>query len=295
MMPLSWTFLHFQTRNDFCFSGLEPGTVVVTKQSVDATFLPKFEQVILGKTVVRNTDLDQSLAEELLQCSKELNQFETVIGNTMCTLDFYEGMSSDTLICSSHCSPKCTVVLLVCASFAISLSVFSIWSITQDKPAWMVLSAPTLRRINRTTSIKPVKQESAILKWSHQCLLPCASWVACEVRKHDVSIALQLANVSVSENTDVEFLTFISFCLKRLWFVWHYWIDWRGISWAAPMKSFTITNNVRRYWLAPTLRSSWGPGLHVAKCNSYYTGMQAYTKIWASSVETYWTMKKGCT
>ncbi|KAJ4924208.1 hypothetical protein JOQ06_000448 [Pogonophryne albipinna] len=73
--------------------GLEPGTVVVTKKSMDATFLPKFEQVILGKTVERNTDLDQCLAEELLQCSKELDQFETVIGNTMCTLDFYEGQA----------------------------------------------------------------------------------------------------------------------------------------------------------------------------------------------------------
>ncbi|KAM8734528.1 uridine phosphorylase 1-like [Acanthopagrus schlegelii] len=81
--------------------GLGPGTVVITKQAVDATFQPKFEQVILGKTVVRNTDLDQSLAEELLQCSKELNQFETVIGNTMCTLDFYEGQARlDGAFCS---------------------------------------------------------------------------------------------------------------------------------------------------------------------------------------------------
>ncbi|XP_068425869.1 uridine phosphorylase 1 isoform X1 [Clinocottus analis] len=81
--------------------GLQPGTIVVTKQSMDATFLPKFEQVILGKTVVRNTDLDPSLAEELLQCSKELNQFETVIGNTMCTLDFYEGQARlDGAFCS---------------------------------------------------------------------------------------------------------------------------------------------------------------------------------------------------
>lgn len=79
-------------------SGLEPGTLVITKQSVDPTFLPKFEQVILGKTVVRNTDLDQSLAEELLQCSQELNRFETVIGNTMCTMDFYEG--TDGCLCS---------------------------------------------------------------------------------------------------------------------------------------------------------------------------------------------------
>lgn len=85
----------------FLLSALEPGTVVVTKQSVDGTFLPKFEQMILGKTVVRNIDLDQSLAEELLQCSRDLNQFETVIGNTMCTMDFYEGQARlDGAFCS---------------------------------------------------------------------------------------------------------------------------------------------------------------------------------------------------
>uniref|UniRef100_A0AAR2JZ70 Uridine phosphorylase n=1 Tax=Pygocentrus nattereri TaxID=42514 RepID=A0AAR2JZ70_PYGNA len=81
--------------------GLQPGTVVVTKQSVDATFLPRFEQVVLGKPVVRSTDLDGDLAEELLQCGKELAEFETVIGNTMCTLDFYEGQARlDGAFCS---------------------------------------------------------------------------------------------------------------------------------------------------------------------------------------------------
>ncbi|XP_060937389.1 uridine phosphorylase 1 [Limanda limanda] len=81
--------------------GIEPGNVVVTNQSVDGTFLPRFEQMILGKVVVRNIDLDQSLAEELLRCSKELNQFETVMGNTMCTMDFYEGQARlDGAFCS---------------------------------------------------------------------------------------------------------------------------------------------------------------------------------------------------
>ncbi|XP_068614320.1 uridine phosphorylase 1 [Brachionichthys hirsutus] len=80
---------------------LEPGTVVITKQSVDPTFTPKFEQIVLGKLVVRNTDLDRSLAEELLQCSKELNQFKAVMGNTMCTMDFYEGQARmDGAFCS---------------------------------------------------------------------------------------------------------------------------------------------------------------------------------------------------
>ncbi|XP_015213717.1 uridine phosphorylase 1 [Lepisosteus oculatus] len=81
--------------------GLEPGTVVVTKQSVDAKFQPQFEQVILGKTVIRPTDLDEELAQELLQCSKEIDEFNTVIGNTMCTLDFYEGQARlDGAFCS---------------------------------------------------------------------------------------------------------------------------------------------------------------------------------------------------
>lgn len=81
--------------------GLEPGTVVVTKESVDASFLPKFEQVILGRMVVRSTDLDLRLAEELLQCSKGLGLFETVIGKTMCTMDFYEGQARlDGAFCS---------------------------------------------------------------------------------------------------------------------------------------------------------------------------------------------------
>ncbi|XP_041102692.1 uridine phosphorylase 1-like [Polyodon spathula] len=81
--------------------GLEPGTVVITKQSVDALFKPQFELVILGKTVVRSTDLDEELAQQLLQCSQEIDEFKTVIGNTMCTTDFYEGQARlDGAFCS---------------------------------------------------------------------------------------------------------------------------------------------------------------------------------------------------
>ncbi|XP_015283833.1 PREDICTED: uridine phosphorylase 1-like [Gekko japonicus] len=81
--------------------GLEPGSVVITRQSVDATFKPQLEQVILGKSVFRSTALDKELAEELMECGKELKQFNTVTGNTMCTLDFYEGQARlDGAICS---------------------------------------------------------------------------------------------------------------------------------------------------------------------------------------------------
>ncbi|KAG7335887.1 hypothetical protein KOW79_000580 [Hemibagrus wyckioides] len=81
--------------------GLQPGTVVVTRQSVDTRFRAQFKQMVLGKTVVRRTELDVELAEELLQCGKELGEFKTVIGKTMCTLDFYEGQARmDGAFCS---------------------------------------------------------------------------------------------------------------------------------------------------------------------------------------------------
>ncbi|XP_061460894.1 uridine phosphorylase 1-like isoform X3 [Rhineura floridana] len=81
--------------------GLEPGSVVITKQAVNASFKPQLEQTVLGKSVFRNTDLDEKLADELLDCGKELHQFNTVIGNTLCTLDFYEGQARlDGAICS---------------------------------------------------------------------------------------------------------------------------------------------------------------------------------------------------
>ncbi|XP_029445617.1 uridine phosphorylase 1 [Rhinatrema bivittatum] len=73
--------------------GLEPGSVVITSQSVDASFKPQFEQIILGKAVVRGTQLDGELARELMECSQEIQEFKTVIGSTMCTLDFYEGQA----------------------------------------------------------------------------------------------------------------------------------------------------------------------------------------------------------
>lgn len=71
--------------------GLEPGSVVITRQAVDASFQPVFEQMVLGKRVVHRTHLDERLAQELMQCGADLHEFPTVLGNTMCTSDFYEG------------------------------------------------------------------------------------------------------------------------------------------------------------------------------------------------------------
>ncbi|XP_006876571.1 PREDICTED: uridine phosphorylase 1 [Chrysochloris asiatica] len=81
--------------------GLEPGSVVITRQAVDAHFRPEFEQIILGKRVIRSTHLDDQLLQELMQCSKELEEFPVVVGNTLCTLDFYEGQGRlDGALCS---------------------------------------------------------------------------------------------------------------------------------------------------------------------------------------------------
>ncbi|XP_015267017.1 PREDICTED: uridine phosphorylase 2 [Gekko japonicus] len=81
--------------------GIEPGSVVITDTAVDSFFKPQFEQVILDRVVVRSTELDKDLAEELLECSKEIKDFPTLIGHTMCTYDFYEGQGRlDGALCS---------------------------------------------------------------------------------------------------------------------------------------------------------------------------------------------------
>lgn len=81
--------------------GLAPGTVVITDKAVDYAFRPQFEQVVLGKVITRSTELDEGVSNELQQCSSELQDLPTVIGNTMCTHDFYEGQGRlDGALCS---------------------------------------------------------------------------------------------------------------------------------------------------------------------------------------------------
>nr|XP_014965674.2 uridine phosphorylase 2 isoform X2 [Macaca mulatta] len=80
---------------------IAPGTVVIMDIAVDSFFKPQFEQVILDNIVTRSTELDKELSEELFNCSKEIPNFPTLIGHTMCTYDFYEGQGRlDGALCS---------------------------------------------------------------------------------------------------------------------------------------------------------------------------------------------------
>ncbi|XP_063115211.1 uridine phosphorylase 2 isoform X4 [Cavia porcellus] len=81
--------------------GIAPGSVVITDTAVDSFFRPRFEQVILDNIVTRSTELDKELVEELFTCSKNIPNFQTLIGHTMCTYDFYEGQGRlDGALCS---------------------------------------------------------------------------------------------------------------------------------------------------------------------------------------------------
>ncbi|XP_051871625.1 uridine phosphorylase 1 isoform X2 [Pristis pectinata] len=73
--------------------GVQPGTVVVTRVSVDPCFNPCLKQNVMGMTMSYPTALNECLAQEMLKCSKELNKFDTILGTTLCTSDFYEGQA----------------------------------------------------------------------------------------------------------------------------------------------------------------------------------------------------------
>ena len=84
--------------------GLEPGTVVVTKEAVDGRLRSSLDMVILGKVLVvihftrcvpqgvsRESVLDQELALRLVEVGAQDAAFPTILGKTITTDDFYEG------------------------------------------------------------------------------------------------------------------------------------------------------------------------------------------------------------
>ncbi|XP_055380928.1 uridine phosphorylase 1-like isoform X2 [Condylostylus longicornis] len=71
--------------------GIEGGTVIITEEALDAQLRNHHEFIILGKSVLRPTKLDKKLARELKALASEDDPYDTIIGKTLCTNDFYEG------------------------------------------------------------------------------------------------------------------------------------------------------------------------------------------------------------
>lgn len=80
--------------------GLPPGTVVVTEEAVDGRLRPVLDTIILGKVVSRVAKLDLDLAGKLVAAGGESDAYQTVLGKTISTDDFYEGQGRlDGAIC----------------------------------------------------------------------------------------------------------------------------------------------------------------------------------------------------
>ncbi|KAH3702955.1 uridine phosphorylase 2-like [Dreissena polymorpha] len=73
--------------------GLEPGTVVITDAAVDGLLRPYMEVATLGMLLQHPAFLDRDLCEELQAIGSADTSYNTVIGKTMCTYDFYEGQA----------------------------------------------------------------------------------------------------------------------------------------------------------------------------------------------------------
>ncbi|XP_033195930.1 uridine phosphorylase 1 isoform X1 [Bombus vancouverensis nearcticus] len=71
--------------------GLEGGTVVISEEAVDGMLKSYLEVPVLGKVVRRPAKLDRQLARDLKALAHRDDPYDTVIGKTMCTDDFYEG------------------------------------------------------------------------------------------------------------------------------------------------------------------------------------------------------------
>merc|ERR1719399_1343394 len=70
--------------------GCAPGTVVLTSESIDPTFVPGFEQVLCGVKYRFPATADTTLVKELAAAAADI---PTLVGKTVCTDDFYEAQS----------------------------------------------------------------------------------------------------------------------------------------------------------------------------------------------------------
>ncbi|ESO02215.1 hypothetical protein HELRODRAFT_106532 [Helobdella robusta] len=71
--------------------GLEPGTVVLTSEALDGCLRNFLEVPILGEMVKKPSKLDGQLNNKLLQCALKDDDFQIILGKTICAWDFYEG------------------------------------------------------------------------------------------------------------------------------------------------------------------------------------------------------------
>ncbi|XP_002054235.2 uridine phosphorylase 1 [Drosophila virilis] len=81
--------------------GVEPGTVVITKDAYNGYLKNEHEIPILGKRVVRPASFPDTLCQEILKYgAKSDDGFNTIIANTMSTDCFYEGQGrTDGAVC----------------------------------------------------------------------------------------------------------------------------------------------------------------------------------------------------
>lgn len=79
--------------------GVEPGTVAISRQSMNGALEPFMRAYVLGKPVIRPSEFDPMLGDQIKKTAQRLG-FPCVVGNTMTADDFYEGQGRlDGAIC----------------------------------------------------------------------------------------------------------------------------------------------------------------------------------------------------
>lgn len=86
--------------------GLEPGTIVLTEQTVNGYTEPYYELVSLGKLTKMQTEISKDVLENLLSVSTK-SKYPVVKGKTMSVDTFYEGQARlDGAICEYNDEDK---------------------------------------------------------------------------------------------------------------------------------------------------------------------------------------------
>ena len=131
---------------------LPPGTVVVTKEALDGRLRPYLDTIVLGEVKSRLAKMDLGLAKNLVLAGGQLDKFQTVLGKTISTDDFYEGQVGRDFHFDYNSVPhliiafsnwNCVIHRIICIPSKYFPDVLSMF-VTRD--GWMEPSASTTRR-----------------------------------------------------------------------------------------------------------------------------------------------------
>lgn len=150
--------------------GLDGGNLVISTEAVDGLMRPYLELPVLGKLVQRPAKLDAELASELMSLASPTDDpFETHMGRTMCTYDFYEGQGRlDGAFCDYSESEKLEFLQEISRQNVINMEMESLAFAALTHHAGIRSAVVCVTLLNRLNGDQVASSKEVLMEWQNR-------------------------------------------------------------------------------------------------------------------------------